>query len=294
MWPPWPSSAQYCRTWSGGAAPRCRSAAGTSSVRAGPRAGEGLTPDICIHHPLPGLDCPPSLSGPLSHPADLRLQCPPPHQPATCRPAQTPSPVSSGARWMPGDFSPCCRDGGTSTRDPGQQEALQPELLLARPAAEASPPSTRHAGGVSATWRGMRGAHHAEPQGPPSPSCLLSVARREPGEAPTAARDPRLEGQSPLQCCPSAPAAEAQDRRHSRGPRPRAQSGLPGPLPSLLVGPGVALISGAPASGTFSPGPDSSVSRAGPWSPGPAVHCPSATDLRVPSLAAEGPPLAPL
>ncbi|XP_070331795.1 ras-related protein Rab-36 isoform X3 [Odocoileus virginianus] len=126
-------------------------------------------------------------------------------------------------------------DGGTPTQDPGQQEALQPELLLARPAAEASLPSTRRAGGVSVTWRGRRGAHHAEPQGPPSPSCLLCIARREPGEAPTAARGPGLEGQSHLQCCPSALAAEAQDCRHSTcplGPRPRAWSGLPGPLPS--------------------------------------------------------------
>lgn len=39
---------------------------------------------------------------------------------------------------MPGDFSPHYRDGGTSTRDPGHQEALQPRLLLAEPASEAS------------------------------------------------------------------------------------------------------------------------------------------------------------
>ncbi|XP_059977231.1 ras-related protein Rab-36 isoform X3 [Lagenorhynchus albirostris] len=37
-----------------------------------------------------------------------------------------------------GDIIRTCRDGGTSTRDPGQQEALQPRLLLAEPASEAS------------------------------------------------------------------------------------------------------------------------------------------------------------
>lgn len=68
----------------------------------------------------------PGLSGPLSHPADLRLQVPR-------------LPGSSGAQSMPGDFSPCCRDGGTSTRGPGQQEALRPELLLARPASRGLP-----------------------------------------------------------------------------------------------------------------------------------------------------------
>ncbi|XP_066871748.1 ras-related protein Rab-36 isoform X3 [Kogia breviceps] len=37
-----------------------------------------------------------------------------------------------------GDIIRTCRDGGTSTRDPGQQEALQPRLLLAEPASQAS------------------------------------------------------------------------------------------------------------------------------------------------------------
>ncbi|XP_073646442.1 ras-related protein Rab-36 isoform X4 [Tursiops truncatus] len=37
-----------------------------------------------------------------------------------------------------GDIIRTCRDGGTSTRDPGQQEALQPRLLLAEPVSEAS------------------------------------------------------------------------------------------------------------------------------------------------------------
>ncbi|KAJ8776775.1 hypothetical protein J1605_015364 [Eschrichtius robustus] len=37
-----------------------------------------------------------------------------------------------------GDIIRTCRDGGTPTRDPGQQEALQPRLLLAEPASEAS------------------------------------------------------------------------------------------------------------------------------------------------------------
>ncbi|XP_057383391.1 ras-related protein Rab-36 isoform X1 [Balaenoptera acutorostrata] len=37
-----------------------------------------------------------------------------------------------------GDIIRTCRDGGTPTQDPGQQEALQPRLLLAEPASEAS------------------------------------------------------------------------------------------------------------------------------------------------------------
>ncbi|XP_055260890.1 ras-related protein Rab-36 isoform X3 [Moschus berezovskii] len=96
------------------------------------------------------------------------------------------------------------------------------------------PPSTRRAGGVCATRRGVRSAHRAEPQGPPPPPPLRSGAGARGG--PTAAQGPTLGGQSHLQSCLSSPATEAQDCRHgicSPGPRPRAQSGLPRPLPSL-------------------------------------------------------------
>ncbi|XP_032459300.1 ras-related protein Rab-36 isoform X2 [Phocoena sinus] len=52
-----------------------------------------------------------------------------------------------------GDIIRTCRDGGTSTRDPGQQEALQPRLLLAEPASEASTACMR-VGGASRDLEG--------------------------------------------------------------------------------------------------------------------------------------------
>lgn len=93
---------------------------------------------------------------------------------------------------MPSDFSPCCRDGESSTRYPGQHEALQPGLLLAEPSSEAP---THHTcehppcGALGSTSRQCMGS-----QGRPPPAAqMVRTLRGSPG------------GLSLLQSHPTAP-----------------------------------------------------------------------------------------